>query len=173
MTFAPPRSAALVRLGIAAVVILIAACNPPPQAISPDYEIDFSCKKTPSESAIETFARNAGFATFNEERARRKRERPFFPLQIDGYNSRRWILDFIGLEEPPSRGHRIHYRLTIFSPPPTVHDTRLESGALEFVRSNLHCNVQLLEARENGKESAAMFGRIFVEEQQRISRSRD
>jgi hypothetical protein len=152
-----------------ALLILLSACNPRPEAIAPDFEIDFSCKVPPSEAAVEAFSRRNGFVAFNEERARRRRERAFFPLQIDSYNSHRWVLDFIGLEEPPSRGQRVHYRLTIFSPPPTIHDARLENAALDFVRTTMHCKVDLLAAHDNGKESAAMFERIFAEEQRRIA----
>src|SRR5258708_29423051 len=98
-----------------------------------------------------------------------RRGRAFFPPKLAIQNSPRWFLDFIGLEEPPSRGQRVHYRLTIFSPPPTIHDARLESAALDFVRTTMHCKVDLLAAHDNGKESAAMFERIFAEEQRRIA----
>ncbi len=156
-------------IGIAALAILVVACHQRPEAIAPDAEIDFSCGNAPDENAIETFLTAQGFTHFNEERARRGREKGFFPLQIDGYNSRRWMLDLVGLKVPPSHGGRVNYRLTITSPPPTRHDAALERAAERFVRATLECRVQSLRMHDNGADSISMFDHVFAEEQRRIA----
>jgi hypothetical protein len=152
------------------VAFVIGGCNERSATIAPDLQIDFTCGSSPpAESAIVDFLHRQGFTAFDEEVARRRREAGFFPLQIDGYNSRQWMLDFIGLQEPPSRGRGINYRLTIMSPPPTVHHDALERAALEFVRESLHCRIQSASTYDNGLESSAMFARVFAEEQRRIA----
>jgi hypothetical protein len=149
-------------------LLAVSACNERPQVLAPDQEIDFSCHGAPSELAIETFLRRNGFVAFDEERARRERERQFFPLEIDGFNPQRRMLDAIGLKEPPSRGHRVNYKLTLTSPPPTAHDAVLERAAVKFVRDTLRCQVSSVKVYDNGRDSLGLFNRLFADEQRRI-----
>jgi hypothetical protein len=149
--------------------MVAAACSERPQAIAPDYEIDFSCSSTPQESIIEAFASRHGFRSFDEEGARRRTGRAFFPLEIDAFDVQRRMLDVIGLREPPSRGSVVHYRLTVLSPPPTVHDEALEHAALSLVREGLQCRIDSARANDNDSRAAAMFEGIFREEQRRIA----
>jgi hypothetical protein len=150
------------------LALLAAACNQHAQMIAPDFEVDFSCHGQPEESVIEGFAAAQGFRPFNEEHARRKREQGFFPLEIDSYDTRKRMLDVIGLREPPSRGNTVHYRLTILGPPPTVHDHLLESAALGFVRNGLRCQIQTIGTNDNDREASRLFDRIFTDQQRRI-----
>jgi hypothetical protein len=150
-------------------IFALAGCRPHPQAIAPDFEVDFSCRSGPQELVIEAFARRHGFRAFNEEEARRRAGHSFFPLEIDAFDIQRRMLDVIGLREPPSRGGAVHYRLTILSPPPTVHDQALEHAGLGLVRDGLRCRVDSARANDNGSEATAMFEGIFRDEQRRIA----
>jgi hypothetical protein len=154
-------------------VMLAAACNERPQLLAPDQEIDFSCPGAPSEPSIESFLRRNGFVAFNEERARRKRQREYFPLQIDGFSRKRRTLNAIGLQEPQSRGHRVNYKLMLTSPPPTAHDAVLEAAAAKFVHDTLHCHIRSTKTNDNGRESLALFNRFFADEQRRIAKWRN
>jgi hypothetical protein len=140
--------------------------------LAPDLEIDFACRARPSEAMIENFLQGHGFSSFNEERARRRHERGFFPLQIDGYDSARRMLDVIGLKQPPSFGGHVNYRLTLTSPPPTRHDATLEHAAVDLVHGELGCVVNSVRTFENDADSASMFDRVYAEEQSRISLGR-
>jgi hypothetical protein len=151
-----------------AITLLIASCNRNAEAIAPDFEVNFACNALPNERLIEDFAGKHAFSVVNEERARREHEKGFFPLKIDSYDTRRRMLDVIGLREPPSHGGGIHYRLTILGPPPTVHDPALERAALDLVRDALHCRVEFSRSFDNGPEATILFERIFKDEQRRI-----
>lgn len=154
---------------IGLLALLAAACNQRAQMIAPDFEVDFSCHGQPEESVIEGFASARGFRPFDEEHARRQRERGFFPLEIDSYDVRKRMLDVIGLREPPSHGNTIHYRLTILGPPPTVHDHMLESAALGLVRNRLRCQIETVGTNDNDRLASHLFDRIFADQQRRIA----
>lgn len=164
------------RLCVASLTLalfVVAACNERPQVLAPDEEVDFSCRGAPSERAIENFLRRNGFVAFDEERARREREREFFPLEIDGFSQQRRTLNAIGLKEPASRGRRVKYKLTLTSPPPTAHDAELERAAVRFVRDTLRCQVSSVKTYDNGRDSLGMFNRLFADERRRIAEWRN
>ena len=107
--------------------------------LAPDLAFNFTCHGAAypaSEMAIEKFLTSHGFTAFNEERVRRQYKLSLYPLAIDGYNTKHWMLDFRGINErsgdKPEPVASI-YSVGIYSPPPTRHDAALEKALLTFV----------------------------------------
>jgi hypothetical protein len=149
-------------------MVALAACHERPRVLAPDLVVDFGCRADPSRAAIMMFMAAHHFSAFDEESARRRHGKAFFPLQIEGYDNRSVMLDVIGLRKPKSYGSGVDYRLTITSPPPTHHDTTLESNALQFVRITLGCEVHDVRRFENDAGSVSLFKSIFEDVQGRI-----
>ncbi len=117
------------------------------------------------------FLSSRGFSSFNEEKARRRVGKTFFPLQIDAYDRRRVMVEVIGLRKPSSYGNGVNYRLTITSPPPTLHDRALEDAAVDLVRDALRCEIHAVGRFENGADSVALFNAVFADEQRRMQQT--
>jgi hypothetical protein len=162
-------TAAATAIGLSAFV---SACHEKSAPLTPDLTIDFQCARAPSEPAVEAFMQTHGFHAFDAESARRKTGRVFFPLQIDGLDEHRVMLEVIGLKEPVERGGAVHYKFTILSPPPTQHDSRLESDALAFLKGASACNVESVETGTNDSPSRAQFELVFDTVKRRIEGAR-
>src|ERR1700761_5963108 len=101
-------------------------------AIAPDLAFNFTCHGAsypPSENAMETFLTAHGFTAFNEERVRKQYHLRLYPLAIDGDDKYRRMLDFRGINEKASDepvAQATIFSVGLYSPPPTVHDGKLE-----------------------------------------------
>jgi hypothetical protein len=144
--------------------------------LAPDYAFNFTCHGDhypASEAAIERFIASHGFTVFNEERVRRQYNLPMYPLAIDGFDARRRMLDFRGINEKsgdkPDPSVASIYSVGLYSPPPTHHDTKLENAMMAFVTGTLKCEVSHVSHADNGVERAAFFDKIYKAEQKRIS----
>lgn len=146
----------------------LAACSEKPAVLAPDLAVDFGCAANPRPQAILAFLSAHGFSSIDEEQARHRKGRTFFPLQIDAFDRRRVLIEVIGLKKPKSYGSGIDYRLTITSPPPTLHDQALESDAVSLVRGTLRCDLHAVSRFENGRDSLELFNAIFEDEQRRM-----
>lgn len=143
--------------------------------LAPDFAFNFTCHGASypaSEPAIEKFIAAHGFAVFNEERVRRQYKLAMYPLAIDGFDTRRRILDFRGINEKASDKPvpvATIYSVGIYSPPPTRHDDALEKAMLTFVSGTLKCDVSNISHADNGAERAAFFDKVYKAEQKRIA----
>jgi hypothetical protein len=144
--------------------------------IAPDLAFNFTCHDAPvSESAIETFLKAHGFAAFNEERVRRQYNLRLYPLAIDGTDSHRRMLDFRGINEKTSDEpvpKATIYSVGLYSPPPTLHDTRLEDATVAFVSKTLKCDVSGFTHGNNAAGRAPFFDKVYQAEQTRIAAGR-
>jgi hypothetical protein len=156
-------------VGLAAFV---SACHEKPAPLTPDLTVAFQCAGVPSGPAIEAFMQAHGFHVFDAESARRKKGKVFFPLQIDGLDAHRVMLEVIGLKEPVERGGAVRYKFTILSPPPTQHDTQLESDAVAFLKRASACNVESVDRGMNDSASQAQFDLVFDAVKRRIESAR-
>jgi hypothetical protein len=136
--------------------------------LAPDLVVDFGCATIPRADVISTFLSVHGFTSFDEERERRERGKSFFALQINAYDQHRMMVEVIGLRKPKSYGSGVNYRLTITSPPPTVHDHALEDAAVRLVRDTLACQLHAVNRFENRADSVAIFNAVFEDEQRRM-----
>jgi hypothetical protein len=143
--------------------------------LAPDFAFNFTCHGAhypASESAIEKFIASHGFTVFNEERVRRQYNLPMYPLAIDGFDTRRRMLDFRGVNEKsgdkPDPSVASIYSVGLYSPPPTRHDEKLEESMLVFVSDTLKCEISNVSHADNGAERAAFFDKIYKAEQKRI-----
>lgn len=143
--------------------------------LAPDFAFNFKCsgeQDPPSEAAIEKFIASRGFTVFNEERVRRQYNLPLYPLAIDGYDSKRWMLYFRGINDQQGDKPDMHatiFSVGIYSPPPTRHNAALESATQDFVAHTLKCDVSNISHGDNGAERAAFFDKIYRTEQKRIA----
>lgn len=117
---------------------------------------------------MRAFLSTHGFSSVDEERARHREGKAFFALQIDAFDRRRVMIEVIGLQKPKSYGSGVDYRLTITSPPPTMHDRVLEADAVSLVRDILRCQLHAVNRFENAPESITLFNAIFEDLQRRM-----
>jgi hypothetical protein len=146
--------------------------------LAPDIAFNFHCNGASypaSESAMETFLTAHKFAAFNEERVRKQYNLRLYPLAVDGFDKKKRILDFRGINEKagdkPEPIATI-YSVGLYSPPPTVHDAPLEQALLNFVATTLKCDVSQVSYGSNGRERAAFYDAIYKAEQKRIADGR-
>jgi|GEM_PF-2329501 hypothetical protein len=163
------------RLCLVSVIALLALAGCGRESkLAPDFAFNFTCHGASypaSESAIEQFITSRGFKAFNEERVRRQYKLAMYPLAIDGFDAKRRMLDFRGINEKPSDKPvpvATIYSVGLYSPPPTRHDTDLEKAMLAFVTGTLKCEVSNISHADNGVERAAFFDKIYKAEQKRI-----
>ena len=146
------------------------------RGIAPDLAFNFTCQGAPvSESAIETFLKGHGFKAFNEERVRRQYNLRLYPLAIDGDDQYRRMLDFRGINETTSDEpvpKATIYSVGLYSPPPTVHDTKLENATVDFVKTVLKCDVSKFTHGNNDAGRAAFYNKVYRAEQTRIAAGR-
>ena len=161
-----------VKAGLACAAIVVAGCHEKPAVLAPDIKVEFGCATNPSPATVAAFLSRHGFAWSDEEQARRRQGKTFFPLQIDAVDRHRVIIEVIGLRKPRSYGSGIDYRLTITSPPPTRHDDRLESSAVGFVRETLRCEVHDVGRYENDADSSALFDSVLTDLNRRMRTGR-
>ena len=144
--------------------------------IAPDLAFNFTCHGAAvSESAIEAFLKTHGFDAFNEERVRRQYHLRLYPLAIDGTDSHRRMLDFRGINEKTSDEpvpKATIYSVGLYSPPPTVHDMRLEDATVAFVSKGLKCDVSGFTHGNNDAGRAVFFDKVYRAEQTRIAAGR-
>jgi hypothetical protein len=143
--------------------------------IAPDLAFNFTCRAPVSESAIETFLKSHGFTAFNEERVRKQYHLRLYPLAIDGDDKYRRMLDFRGINEKTSDEPvptATIYSAGLYSPPPTVHDTRLEDATVDFVKTVLKCDVSKFTHGDNDAGRAGFYDKVYAAEQTRISAGR-
>jgi hypothetical protein len=171
----PPRArpSGLCSVVALAALFALSGCGRE-EKLAPDFAFNFTChgeRYPASETAIEKFIASHGFTAFNEERVRRQYNLPMYPLAIDGFDVRRRMLDFRGINEKsgdkPEPVASI-YSVGLYSPPPTRHDTNLENAMLAFVTNTLKCEVSHVSHASNGAERAAFFDKIYKAEQNRI-----
>ena len=161
----------------AALLAILCGCGQD-NSIAPDLAFNFTChgaSDPASESAIETFLKSRGFTAFNEERVRRQYGLPLYPLAIDGNDKYRRMLDFRGINEKASdepEPKATIYSVGLYSPPPTVHDTRLEHAAVAFVKTVLKCDVSKFTHGDNDAGRAAFYDKVYAAEQTRIGAGR-
>jgi hypothetical protein len=166
------------RIAIAAAMLLALGACGRSQELAPDFAFNFKCsgaQDPASESDIEKFIAAHGFTVFNEERVRRQYKLPLYPLAIDGFNARRWMLYFRGINDQPGDKPDLHatiYSVGIYSPPPTHHDAALEAATLAFVSGTLKCAVSNVSHGDNGADRAAYFDKVYRTEQKRIAAGR-
>ena len=129
--------------------------------LAPDLNVDFQCQKTPSEGTIESFLTERNFVVANEERLRRQFNLGFFPMEIEGYDRRRWSVHFIGLI-PQTPDAAITYHADVNSPPPTKHDSVLEDAVIELISQTLKCKITSLNRSSNPHDAAAFYDRLFA-----------
>ncbi len=147
------------------------------KGIAPDLAFNFTCheKSGPPESTIETFLQSHGFTAFNEERVRKQYHLRLYPLAIDGDDKARRMLDFRGINEKTSDEpvpQATIYSVGLYSPPPTVHDTRLEDATVAFVKTVLKCDVSGFTHGDNDAGRAAFYDKVYAAEQTRIAAGR-
>lgn len=161
-------------IATAALVVVLSACGRSNKLV-PDLAFNFKCHGPQGQSfeaAIEKFVAQRGFITFNEERVRRQYNLPLYPLAIDGYNAKRWMLYFRGINDTPGDKPDMHatiYSVGIYSPPPTHHNTTLESATQDFVSRTLKCDVLNISHGDNGADRAAFYEKVYDTEQKRIA----
>lgn len=124
---------------------------------------------------MEAFLTGHEFVAFNEERVRKQYNLRLYPLAVDGFDKRKRILDFRGINEKvgdkPEPVATI-YSVGLYSPPPTVRDATLEQALLKFVATTLKCDVSQVSHGSNGPERAALYEAIYKAEQKRIADGR-
>ena len=144
----------------------------------PDLAFNFTCHGAAdpvSESAIETFLTSHGFTAFNEERVRKQYHLRLYPMAIDGDDKDRRMLDFRGVNEKASDEpvpKATIYSVGLYSPPPTVHDTRLEDATVDFVKTVLKCDVSKFTHGNNDAGRADYYDKVYRAEQTRIAAGR-
>lgn len=157
-----------------AALLALSGCDRE-QKLAPDFAFNFTCTGThypASETAIEKFVASRGFTVFNEERVRRQYNLPMYPLAIDGFDARRRMLDFRGINEKSSDKPvpvATIYSVGLYSPPPTRHDANLESAMQAFVSGTLKCDISHISHGDNGADRTAFFDKIYKAEQTRIA----
>lgn len=175
MFSALPKPARRIAVCIAAAMLVALSGCSREDKLAPDLAFNFRCHGAhdpASETAIEKFLASRGFTVFNEERVRRQYNLALYPLAIDGYNARHWMLYFRGINEKAGDKpdpHATIYSVGIYSPPPTRHDTRLEAAAQNFVAETLKCDVVNVSHGDNAAERAAFFDKVYGAEQKRIA----
>ena len=152
------------------------------EAIAPDLAFNFTCHGTfdpPSETAMETFLTAHGFTAFNEERVRKQYHLRLYPLAVDGYDAHHRMLDFRGINEKPADEANdapvptaTIFSVGLYSPPPTVHDTKLETATVDFVKTVLKCDVLHFTHGRNEAGRAAFYDKVYAAEQTRIAAGR-
>ena len=160
------RPVKLSTLGLCGSLVLLACISESTaQGLAPDMAVRFDCpgNVTPRfESDIETFLTEKGFKVANLERVRRQFNVGFYPLEIEGYDSRRWMVHLISLNTT--------YSLGLYSPPPTQHDAVLERDLIDLITQRLKCTISSLNHSENGPEAKGIFDRVYST---RLSRDRE
>jgi hypothetical protein len=151
-------------------------------AIAPDLAFNFTCHGAfdpPSESAMETFLTSHGFSAFNEERVRKQYHLRLYPLAIDGYDAHHRMLDFRGINEKPSDEANdapvpiaTIYSVGLYSPPPTVHDGKLETALVSFAKTVLKCDVLHFTRGNNAADRGDFYAKVYAAEQTRIRAGR-
>ncbi|MGN6516340.1 MAG: hypothetical protein ACTHLR_10945 [Rhizomicrobium sp.] len=163
------RRAALCMAAMA--VVSLSGCGRE-QKLAPDFAFNFRCHGDAPEDAIAKFVASQGFTVFNEERVRRQYNLALYPLAIDGYNAKHWMLYFRGINEKSGDKpdpHATIYSVGIYSPPPTRHDARLESATQHFVAATLRCDVLNVSHADNGADRLPFFEKVYQAEQKRIA----
>jgi hypothetical protein len=125
------------------------------RVLSPDLALFMYCpdKDVASvERAIEEFLGQEGFRVLNLEKIRREHGRPFYALEINGLDSKRRILHFIGFTLPEGRGR---YHIVLNTQPPTQRSTELEAK-LESFPTGLECSVRQLNRGSNDASARDM-----------------
>jgi hypothetical protein len=153
-----------------AALVSLGACHEKPVPLTPNLTVEFHCARVPASGAILAFMASHGFSATDVESGRERNGKHFFPLQIDGIDSRREILEVIGLREPPSYGNAINYRLTILSPPPTAHDPKLQAQAQDFLEIGLGCRIASIANGTNTDASTRQFNLVYDEVRRRLTR---
>lgn len=147
-------------------------------AIAPDLAFNFTCHGAAdpvSETAIEDFLKSHGFTAFNEERVRKQYHLRLYPLAIDGDDKNRRMLDFRGINEKASDApvaKATIYSVGLYSPPPTMHDRKLEDATVAFVKTALKCDVSQFTHGNNDADRAAFYDKVYAAEQTRIAAGR-
>jgi len=157
--------------------LLLVSCGRS-RELAPDIAFNFHCEGVAypaSEQAMEEFLSAHGFAAFNEERVRKQYNLRLYPLAIDGYDKKKRVLDFRGINEKASDKPEpvaTIYSAGLYSPPPTVHDPALEQALLDFVANNLKCSVSKVSHGTNGAERRGLYASVYKAEQKRIADGR-
>jgi hypothetical protein len=85
------------------------------------------------------------------------------------------MLDFRGINEKTSDEpvpKATIYSVGLYSPPPTVHDTKLENATVDFVKTGLKCDVSKFTHGDNDAARAAFYNKVYRAEQTRIAAGR-
>jgi hypothetical protein len=85
------------------------------------------------------------------------------------------MLDFRGINETTSDApvpKATIYSVGLYSPPPTVHDTKLETATVDFVKTVLKCDVSKFTHGNNDAGRAAFYNKVYRAEQTRIAAGR-
>ncbi|HSM95751.1 MAG TPA: hypothetical protein VLT91_06895 [Rhizomicrobium sp.] len=166
------RSRASSFIAVAALLVLCGCGRN--QRLEADLAFNFTCSGASypaSEPAIEKFVASHGFTVFNEERVRRQYKLAMYPLAIDGFDARRRMLDFRGINEKSSDKPvpvATIYSVGLYSPPPTRHDDGLEKAMQDFVSGTLKCDISNVSRGDNGADRTAFFDKVYKAEQARI-----
>jgi len=95
------------------------------------------------------FLRKNGFKALNQARVNREHNLPdFFGVLIFGLDDMRRIIRFHAL---PTREGR--YAASLKSPPPTKHSAMLEDALLQFVTTQVGCEVYQVSRNDNGADA--------------------
>lgn len=108
-----------------------------PDSFGADLAFSFDCKdRTPSVSAIQQFMKDKGFQTLDKVAAGKKLTPDFSWMKLDivGMDSARRQITFKAFADQPD-----DYHVSLFSEPPTQHDTGLEAELMAFTGKTLGC----------------------------------
>ncbi|WP_448952221.1 hypothetical protein [Labrys neptuniae] len=152
------RSIAVISLGLASVAN--AAENKRADVLAADLAFLSVCSERDEaliSRKVEEFLRQEGFRVLDIARLARE-QKIFYPyaFNIVSHDERRRSVSMVAFPIAPD-----DYHVTLSSPPPTVHDTDLESRLMAFLAKNLGCEVRQVSRNENAEAAGSMYRRVY------------
>jgi hypothetical protein len=158
-------------------VLVLLACSGcgENKSLGSDMWAFFECRGggQPQPALVEKFLGSHGFSSVDAERVRRQYGRGFYPLEMEAYDARRRMVTVQGIAFESKGGvTRVDYSVSLDSPPPTHHDTKLETAILEFVGGSMKCRITSHGRSENAGDTAGFYDQLFKLQQSRIHEAR-
>jgi hypothetical protein len=137
------------------------------RVLSSDLGIRMICKdRDPStlEDPVERFFKSRGFRVLNVGRIQRQHGHGS-PIEVSvvGLDEKRRTVDFTTIPFPKDQARlQGRYSVTFKTPPPTQHASEIEDALLNFLSSELRCEVRQVTHGENAAEAADLYNGEFA-----------
>lgn len=130
------------------------------QGIDADLAFLYRCPGVsgpPADATIGAFLHAQGFRVLNKVSLAKAQHVDYFrTMDIVALDDRHRQIDFGDFPGNPGV-----YTVSLYSPPPTHHDSGLEQSLVDFVSTQLQCKPSQIEHHENSQDTLEIYNNLF------------